>query len=724
MNSSGRRILLTLFLSLIFSFAETAAQTNPLFWLGDDAQSAEEFLYAYGKSRQAAGENAGGGDLKEYFDLYVRFKLKVKEAKERGYHESPSFKDEMAGYRVQLAKPYLTESKVSEELVNEAYLRTLEEVEASHILLEIPPNASPADTLRLWNNLLDIKKRVEQGESFAALAKQESQDPSAQQNGGYLGYFSAFQMVFPFENAAYNTPTAQVSEPFRSSFGYHIVYVHNRRKSSGSFRLAHIFLKNHPEDSSAAYKRAVEIKQRLDSGEDWDELVSMFSDEATNKGKGGELPWLTLRQLPPSFSEEIAKMGTPDKISPPLKTDAGWHLIKLLEKKPVPPLDEVREIIEARISKDERAQKKNERASEALIQKLGVQIDENVLHKALQVSGDSLRQGSWSYDPSQPFVKNKLLTNADTVIVVENLYGYMVNNQRKKADATAGILWNEFLFQVLEDLEIKNLKKTNSNYRYLLNEYYEGTLLFEIMNEKVWQYANKDTLGLQQFFENNRPKYRWQERASATIIKTSPDLLSFIASTSPDGSYLLHREETGQIDLLPVLIKSIDQKLASRAVPKNSILLLVRGDEVLIKQSLAGVLERLTYQVEIVDEASEDFELEWLTDSEIALEKYYNHPDPLSLKVSSGVFEKEDGTVPEKFWKPGFHREPSGSLETGYFVHEILPSQEKSLDEIRGKVVSDYQEHLESEWIVELEKKYPLKVNTKAWKNVVKTLED
>lgn len=724
MNSSGRRILLAVVLLLIFPLAETAAQTTPLFWLGDDAQSAEEFLYAYGKNRQAAGENAGGGDLKEYFDLYVRFKLKVKEAKERGYHESPSFKEEMAGYRIQLAKPYLTESMVSEELVNEAYQRTLEEVEASHILLEIPSNVSPADTLRLWNKLLDLKKRVEQGESFATLAKRESQDPSAQQNGGYLGYFSAFQMVFPFENAAYNTLAGQVSEPFRSSFGYHIVYVHNRRKSSGSYRLAHIFLKNHPADSSAAYKKAFEIKQRLDNDEDWNELVRMFSDEATNKEKGGELPWLTLRQLPPSFSEAIAKMSTPGEISPPLKTEAGWHLIKLLEKKPVPPLDEVREIIEARISKDERAQKKNERASEVLIQKLAVQIDEKVLHEVLQVSGESLRQGSWSYDPSQPFVKNKLLTNADTVIVVEDLYRYMVNAQQKKAGATAGILWDEFLFQALENLEIVVLKKTNSNYRYLLNEYYEGTLLFEIMNEKVWQYANKDTLGLQQFFEQNRTKYRWQERANATIIKTSPYLLSFIVSASSDSLYLLHRDETGQIDQLPTLIKSIGQKLVSRAVPKNSILLLVRGDEVLIKENLASFPEGHTYSVEIVDEASEVFELEWLTGSEIALEKYYNHPDPLSLKVSSGLFEKEDGTVPEKFWKRGFHREQSGSLETGYFVHEILPSQEKSLDEIRGKVVNDYQEHLESEWIEKLKKKYPLKVNTKAWKNVVKTLDN
>ena len=724
MNSSGRRILLAVFLLLIFPLAETAAQKTPLFWLGKDAQSAEEFLYAYGKNRQTVGENSTGEDLNAYFELYVRFKLKVREAKELGYHELPSFKEEMAGYRVQLAKPYLTESKVSEEIVNEAYLRTLEEIEASHILLEIPSNASPADTLRIWNQLLGIKKRVEKGESFAALARQESQDPSAQQNGGYLGYFSAFQMVFPFENAAYNTPTAQVSDPFRSSFGFHIVYVHNRRKSSGSYRLAHIFLKNHPADSSAAYKKAIEIKQRLDNGDGWDELVKMYSDEATNKEKGGELPWLTLRQLPPSFSEEVAKMTTIGEISPPLKTDAGWHLVKLLEKKPVPPLDEVREIIEARISKDERARKKNEMTSEALMQKLGVTIDETVLHKALEVEDDSLRQGRWSYDPSQPFVKNKLLTNTDTVIVVEDLYRYMITNQQKKANGTAGILWNEFLFLALEELEIKNLKKTNSNYRHLLNEYYEGTLLFEIMNEKVWQHANKDTIGLQQYFEQNRAQYKWQERADATIITTSPDMLRYISSSASDSLFLLHREKTGNIDQLPALIKSVDQRLLSRAVPKNSILLLINGDEGSIIKSLASFPEELNYQVEIVDEIAEDFELEWLTDSEIALEKYYNHPDPLSLKVSSGLFEKEDGTVPEKFWKRGFHREPSGSLETGYFVHDILPSQEKSLDEVRGKVVSDYQEQLESEWIEELKKKYPLRVNTKAWKNVVKTLEN
>jgi peptidyl-prolyl cis-trans isomerase SurA len=260
-----------LFVLFIFSFGLSnlsfSQKEDHLFTIEDEAFSTEEFLYAFNKNRQATSGSFTEQELDDYFKLYVNFRLKVKEAKKLGYDKKPAFVEEMAGYKKQLAKPYLTENLINEELVREAYSRTLEEVEASHILIEIPANASPEDTLKAYNLLLDIKKRVGNGESFATLAKQYSQDPSAAQNSGYLGYFGAFQMVYPFENAAFKTAVGKVSDPFKTSFGYHIVYVNARRKALGSIKLAHIFFKMNA-DSTLAHTRAAEVKAKLDRGED------------------------------------------------------------------------------------------------------------------------------------------------------------------------------------------------------------------------------------------------------------------------------------------------------------------------------------------------------------------------------------------------------------------------------------------------------------------------
>ncbi len=728
MNSSFRRILFSVYIFLVFSSLRLAAQqSTPLFWIGGEAQSAEEFMYAYNKNRQAVSSQFSEADLEEYFDLYVNFKLKVKEARALGYHLSPAFNDEMATYRVQLAKPYLTEKIISNDLVDEAYKRTLEEVEASHILLELPPNASPADTLQAWKKLEEIKQRVARGEAFPKLARELSQDPSAKQNNGYLGFFGAFQMVYPFENAAFKTPVGQVSDPFRTSFGYHIVLVHSRRPAQGSFRLAHIFLKTQQADSALARKRAGEIIDRLKNGDDWIELARRYSDEATNKDKGGELPWLTLRQLPPAFASEIEKLAAPGAISQPVKSEAGWHIFKLLEKKPVPPLEEVRDMIEARISKDERSQKKNALAAEALIEKLGATVYDSTLQQAKRIEDGSLPDGKWTYDASQPFLKNKLLSSADTILTVEDFYTYVEQKQRKttgmSSTSYADLLWHQFLFETLEDLEIRLLAKTNNSYRFLYREYYEGTLLFEIMNEKVWQFANKDTTGLASFFGKQRQRYQWDERAKATIVEGAPEVLQLISSASLAGQYLLHREVADQSGILHAL-NSVYAEVKNAGFAEDSLIFLIYGKEQNIKSALQAVSDSAKISIQIKDTTTENYTLELLTASESLLQKYFNAVDPLSLKATNGMYEKSEGVVPTRFWEKGFHLEITESFAKGYFVHDIIPAQSKSLSEVRGKVVSDYQEYLESEWVKSLKTKYPLKVNSKAWKNVVRTVQN
>lgn len=689
----------------------------------------EEFLYSYNKNRQATKAEFSEEDLKGYFDLYVNFKLKVKEAKALGYDKKPAYQEEMAGYRVQLAKPYLAENAVTAALVEEAYQRTLEEVEASHILLELPANASGSDTLAVWNRLIELKRRINQGEAFEESAFQFSEDPSAKQNKGYLGFFGAFQMVYPFETAAFNTPVGEVSNPFRTSFGYHIVFVHSRRKAPGTFRLAHIFFRRSPSDSSAAYQRALEVEKRLQNGGDWNELVQKFSDESSNRDKGGELPWLSLRQLPPSFASEILKLNNPGDLTGVLETEAGWHIVKLLEKKPVPPLSEVKGMIEARISSDERSQKKVAKTSATLMEKLGIVINEPVLATVLNSDDGLLLEGSWTYDASQPFVQKELLRNSDTVLLTADFYRYIELNQKKRNDITAAQymkeLWDEFLLKSLEAIELERLRKTNSNYRFLYNEYCEGTLLFEIMNEKVWQFANTDSVGLEAFFHNNRSRYRWEERADAVIVKSSEaGVVELVSSAPADSLFVLLRKEFTQAGELAAFADSLREKIAQGFTTDEEIVWLVKSPAEFAGEELEAGLHQLGVKFRVQpDSTSRRLTLELVTTSEKVLEGYFNAADPLSLQASKELFEKSSGTIPENFWKKGVHKELGATQATAYFVRRILPAQDKLLTETRGKVVSDYQEHLEARWISELRSKYPLKVNNKAWKNVVKSLQ-
>ncbi|MEQ9373627.1 MAG: peptidylprolyl isomerase [Imperialibacter sp.] len=715
-----------LFAFFIFSFGLSnpllSQKDDHLFQIGDETFSTDEFLYAFNKNRQATSGSFTEKELDDYFKLYVNFRLKVKEAKALGYDKKPAFVEEMAGYKKQLAKPYLTENLINEELVREAYSRTLEEVEASHILIEVPANASPEDTLKAYNLLLDIKKRVGNGESFATLAKQYSQDPSAAQNNGYLGYFGAFQMVYPFENAAFKTAPGKVSDPFKTSFGYHVVYVHSRRKALGSIKLAHIFFKMNA-DSTLAYTRATEVKAKLDKGEDWNTLVAQYSDEASNKSKGGELPWLTFRQLPASFYTAASGLNKPGDISEPLKAQNGWHIIKLVERKPVPPLEEVRAMIESRISGDDRASSRNDQTVDSLISRLNVKVFVEQKEAAFSLLDGRLTEGNWSYDAGGSELKKVLFSAAETQLTTEDFFRYVEVNQKKSSHLTAekyaAELWDDFLLEKLEDIELQQLYATNPAYRFLYNEYFDGTLLFEVMNEKVWQMANTDTVGLNNFFSEHRDDYIWNERAEILSIEGEKQVLESLMGSSIDTLFLLRKYTVGTSPEWEVTKAGLAEVFSSI----DTLGLFIYANKK-STQEIKTAFPEVVSRVGFIEDEINSSQIELLTRSKSVLEKYFNGPDTLSLKVSNTLLEKDNNLVPKEYWKAGIHFVNDGAFSRIMYIRNIQQSARKDLVEVKGKVVSDYQEFLETTWLNELKAKYPVKVNGRAWKNVVKQLNE
>ncbi len=727
MTSQKSKLVAFIIVLLQFSAFPLYPQNSPvLFWLDGEPHFTDEFLYAFNKNREATAAQSAK-DIDDYFELYLRFRLKVKDAKTQGFQERAAFITEMNGYKKQLAKPYLSQNVINEQLVKEAYERTLEEVEASHILLSLSAAATPDDTLKAYNLLLDIKQRVADGASFSDLAKQFSQDPSASQNGGYLGFFGAFQMVYPFEDAAFKTPTGQVSAPFSTSYGYHIVFVHSRRKAEGSVKLAHIFFRHDKSDTTLAYAKAVQVGKLLEQGEAWETLTLNHSEETTNKAQGGELPWLPFRQLPPSFYAAAQQLNEAGQVTGPVKTESGWHLIKLIEKKAVPPLEEVRATIESRISRDGRATAKSAKTIESLLTKLNISANNTALEAASLAIDGRVLEGTWSYDGATQNAKTVLANGAGRVLLAEDFYRYVELNQKKRADVGVSkyteILWKQFFVDWLEQIELEQLYKANNDYRFLYNEYYDGTLLFDIMNEKVWQAAGKDTTGLKNFFAAHQQDYTWDERAVVNIFEGKASVLDRLLSGNIDSLYLLDAAEIDDESRISKLIQEKSASLKAAGIETDSVTVLVLSGQSLAELATIGDSARNIHFVPSNIEASK-IRIEWLTGSKSAVEKHFNAFDPLSLKASSRRLEKRENVIPEIYWKTGRHLDKGETASKIYEISQILPSGPKALSEIRGKAVSDYQESLEAEWIQELKKKYPLKVNNQEWKKMTKVINE
>ena len=305
--------------------------------VGDENVTLADFEHVFRKNNKDSVTTTEALDA--YMELFVNFKLKVLEAEAMGMDTVSAFNKELAGYRDQLARPYMVDSDLLDELVEEAFERKGMEVRASHILVSVGADASPADTLVAWNRIQTLRDRVINGADFGEVARSKggSEDPSVKSNGGDLGWFTAFQMVYPFECAAFETAEGEVSEVVRTRFGYHILKVTGKRKARGEVQVAHIMVRmprTAPQDQvTNAEGRIMEVKRLLMSGGSFESLAMKYSEDPSTANKGGVLPWFGTGKMVEDFEDAAFAMTEVGEIAGPIRTDYGFHLIKLLNKK-------------------------------------------------------------------------------------------------------------------------------------------------------------------------------------------------------------------------------------------------------------------------------------------------------------------------------------------------------------------------------------------------------
>ena len=635
----------------LMCYAQTTKK-EVLFTIDDKPYYTDEFSRVYNKNLDLVKDESQK-DLSQYLELFIGYKLKINKANKLGLQNGEAYKSELATYRTQLSKNYLSDSKVTKELVEEGYQRSLKEIKASHILLMVDENAAPEDTLKAYNKMIDIRNRALKGDDFGSLAAEFSQDPSAKDNKGDLGFFSSFRMVYAFESAAFKTPVGKISNPIRTRFGYHIIKVVDSRDNRGEVTVAHIMLLNPKEDKAEEKdkikKNIDDIYQKLQQGESFESLAKQFSDDKSSSSKGGVLARFGSGQLSSEEFENTAFSLTAEKpLSTPFQTKFGWHIVKLIEKHPMRSFDEMKVELENRVSKDDRSRLITNSLNEKLRKKYVVKRDDK-LYAALSKSvTNDFYENKWEVPADTKAFDKKLFAINDKIISGTTFLIYLKTQQKagltlKPISKLVDSFYQKFLDEQLTTYYTDHLETEFPDFSNVMDEYRDGLLLFDLMEKEIWERSKTDTLGLKNFYESQKNNYQWKNRLDVIIA----------SSTNMD------------------VIKKAQKLLKQKVAPEK------------IKEQL-------------------------------------NSKDKVAVMTNVGVFEEGNDALPKNLKQEVGVSEilKDGDYYFVTMVNKILPAGPKSLDECKGKVINDYQQYLEQNWVNELKKEFTIKTYPEVFEKV------
>ncbi|WP_299151347.1 peptidylprolyl isomerase [uncultured Dokdonia sp.] len=507
----------------LFSFA-LMGQEKVLLKVNDEEVSTEEFIRVYEKNLSLIKE-VEHNSPKQYLDLFIDYKLKVQEAYKQGLDKKQAYQKEIASYRSQLAKNYLNDVQVTDDLVKEAYFRSKNELRARHILIRLRPDALPKDTLVAYNKLIAARNRIIKGEDFNKIARIYSEDPSAKQNGGDLGWFKAFKMVYPFENAAYSTPIQEVSMPFRTNFGYHIVQPTATRISQGTVQVAHIMVSLNQKDSTVSpAAKIIKVKELLDSGADFETLALNYSDDKNTAKKGGVINAFEKGQLSSDVFEKTAfNLKSIGEISEPFKTKFGWHILKLVKKNPLQAFEEIEASLTQKVTRDARARVLSEALYEKLRKKYNVTEEVAIVEYFTSVLPEVYNREEQLFTDKSALTRTAFTIGDETFLYSD--IAKVIDNKLKRKNYTSRSYFVEnevanFINDALKTYHLAHLEEENPEFRSLINEYKEGLLLFDLLESQIWKKAQKDSVGLRAFYNANAQNYKTPKVYNTRVFTT------------------------------------------------------------------------------------------------------------------------------------------------------------------------------------------------------------
>lgn len=617
--------LLIVFFALNFSFSQEKDEV--LLTVEGQPIMSSEFLRVYNKNLDLVKDESQK-DIDGYLKLFTEYQLKLKEAKRLKLDEDKKYQREFLSYKKQLTKNYLSENKVTDILVKEAYDRSTQDIKASHILVRLDETVT--DTIAAYNKVSALRERALK-EGFATVKTE-------MHNGNTifiedLGYFSAFKMVYDFETVAYNTPVGEISMPFRTKFGYHVVNIEEKRPSRGTITAAHIMVGLKQSDSLLDPEQRInDIYKKMNQGESFESLAKQFSDDKSSATKGGELAPFKSGQLSSiEFEDKAFGLGKNGDVSAPFKTEYGWHIVKRIELKPIQDFEDLKPSLEARVQRDSRSKLINTAMVNEL--KKRYTITHNTEAKAYFESLITNDFFARSWRLPEDFQKEKILYSINNKSFTYNEFGrHLMSAQRvyvgknKPASAVIDKEFDAFFEKSILQFREDNLELENKDFANILKEYRDGLLLFDLMEKEIWNKASQDSIGLETYYAKHKSKYQWEDRVDVVMASSADQsIMKKVLKMMNKGELeeaiteALNTEDKQNVIFTKGIYNVTDNKLPSNFIVKEGVSSIYEHNEAFhvieVKTILPADLKTLEEaKGNVINDYQTEIETNWVND--------------------------------------------------------------------------------------------------------------
>lgn len=633
---------------VLISFS-LSAQT--LFHYGNDSVSVKEFLRAYHKNNTGTKTEKA---FRDYLDLYIASKLKIKEAKERGYDTLPQMVSDLQNLRQQILPNYLIDKQAVNRLVDEALVRSQKDIHLAHIFISFQQNGI-VDSVAALKKITQIENKLKSGADFSAVAQKYSDDPSAKKNSGDLNWITVFTLPYALENLAYTTPVGKVSIVHQSKVGYHIFKNLGERKDAGKINAAQILIAFPPnagnETKEAAKKLADSLYLRLQKGDDFGMLATKFSNDIMSATANGQMQQFGVGQYDPTFENAVFALQKEGAYTKPFVTSHGYHIVKLIAKFPAASKTNIKamDVLRNKVEQSDRMETTKAALANRILKEKDFQpasfdnndlwmLTDSILNFQKPNHAVQLKPSSTVFQ-----IRNKKFSVTDWTRYAQTF--------RYKSDGSGmkpySVLWNEFLQAMALDYYQNHLEQYNEDFRQQMKEFTDGNLFFEIMQREVWGPAQNDSTGLMNYYGKHRTEYVWKQSADAVLFYAS----------DREAAKTFYAELKKNPSSWRTLVSDFSKKIAAD---------------------------------------SSRFEVSQI-------------PNPTQQALTPGTI-----TLP-------LVNKADSTTSFAYILRNYNNEQPRNFADAKGVVINGYQSELERNWIVQLQKKYPVTVNEKILKDLIRS---
>ncbi len=542
---------------MVMAFSAIAAQSQTLITYGTNTVSKDEFLRAYNKNKTPVTDKEKA--IRDYIELYSNFKLKVKAAKELRVDTLPQLKADIDNFRRQVDENYMSDEKGLNALIDQAFTRSLNDLHVIHFSITVPEDAMPGDTLKMFNASQSLYNELKSGKTdYTTLAGNNMA------KYGDLGYVTVFSLPYQYENIVYSLKPGETSTPYRAKKGWHIFKLLEQRKDAGKWKVAQILLTWPPNPDDATKQKTQKLADSLYSllqeGADFAGLAKNFSNDKLTYLNGGELPEFGSGKFDYAFEKEVFDLKKDADITKPFTTSFGIHIVRRISYTPAITDKSDASLqfeLKQKVMQDSRVSTAKEKFAKDIITKIGYKRTPGVKDEDLVRYADSaIVHNEPEYINELPISNKNVISFSKTTLKgfdwLKFVREYKGNFEQYKGESTKE-LWDKFITISALEYYRNHLEEYNEDFKFQMQEFKEGNMLFEVMEKNVWGKAGTDSVGLLKYYNEHKQNYKWAESADVLIVncvseKVAGEAMVALKSGKPFKTLVEERSNEIQAD--------------------------------------------------------------------------------------------------------------------------------------------------------------------------------